>query len=366
MTGLPLLDLTGTAHERGLHHGRALATQIRDNIETYLRRFAAGGLDRDTVLAEGELWAPRIARFSARYAEEMAGVAEGAGLAIGPVAMLNARYELAYSLFAREARAPDLAEGCTAFGALPERVRGGTTLIGQNWDWLARIRGRLAVLRVRPAEDPAYLCLTQAGIVGGMIGLNETGLGLCVNGLTTDQDGVDTEAKPFHVRVYEILRATTFAQALTVILGSDRVCSTNFLLGHADGEIIDIEAAPRRANTLQPTAGLLTHGNHFETTDGFESTMEKLFPSTLYRVPRLARLLRRHDGTLDLQVIQGALTDHFSHPFAICRHEDPDAPEDMRTITVTSVILALADRTLYATDGPPCQNPYHTYTLDPH
>ena len=43
MPGLPLLDLDGEPFERGVAHGRALADLIRDNIETYLRRFESGG-----------------------------------------------------------------------------------------------------------------------------------------------------------------------------------------------------------------------------------------------------------------------------------------------------------------------------------
>ena len=45
MTDLPVLELGSDAYERGLTHGRALRVQIAENIDTYLARFAAGGLD---------------------------------------------------------------------------------------------------------------------------------------------------------------------------------------------------------------------------------------------------------------------------------------------------------------------------------
>ena len=355
--GPRLIDLAGDARARGRTHGEALAEEIRGNVETYLARFESGGIARDAALAEGGRWAERIARMAPEYAVEMAGIAEGAGLDMAPVGLLNARWELSYTLFAREA-----AFGCTAFAALPETTRNGAMLMGQNWDWLRRLVGRTAVLRVRGGEAPDFLCITQAGIAGGMIGLNEAGIGLCCNGLTTDREGADPERKPFHVRVREILTARTFADALKAVLGSPRVCSVNMLVGHADGEALDIEAAPERAATLYPEDGLITHANHFEALD-VTSTMERNSASTLFRARRLKRLIRQANQPVDVSLMQRLFTDHFSKPKSICAHPDDADPEPNRTTTVTSAILDLTNRILYATDGPPCANAYGAFRL---
>ena len=45
MAELLVLELGSDAYERGLTHGSSLRTQIAENIDTYLARFAAGGLD---------------------------------------------------------------------------------------------------------------------------------------------------------------------------------------------------------------------------------------------------------------------------------------------------------------------------------
>lgn len=162
MSGPPLVDITGGPRERGRVHGRALASAVRDNVETYLARFAEGGVERGAALAEGKRWAGRIAAIAPEYAAEMDGIAEGAGLDIAPVGLLNARWELSYTLFAEEA-----SFGCTAFAALPERTRNGATIMGQNWDWLHRLVGRIAVLRApggksgETGETPGFLCITQ-------------------------------------------------------------------------------------------------------------------------------------------------------------------------------------------------------------
>jgi isopenicillin-N N-acyltransferase-like protein len=297
----------------------------------------------------------------------MAGVAEGAELPLEQIAVLNARYELAYLSSMSETQAgltaEDQTDGCTAFAALPEVTHDGGTLLGQNWDWIADIRGRCFVMRVDRPDRPNFICMTQAGIVGGMIGLNESGLGLCVNGLISDEDGKNLQQRPFHMRVRDIMNSENMNQALKAVLSSDRNTSGNFLIGHADGEAIDLETAPQKANHILPTDGILTHANHFEVWNGINSVLELGGPSTLYRSQRLRRLLEQRNGPVDVDLAKRLFTDHFGHPYAICRHEGDDEPEGNKKLTVASVILSLNDRVMYASDGPPCENDYQRITL---
>lgn len=367
MADLPLLELGADPHQRGLLHGQTMAGAIRDNLETYLRRFETGGVSREAAQAEGVTWVEVIASHSPEYAEEMRGLAEGSGLPLSDIAMLNARYEIIYSVFGGEAEAvagrgaePD---GCTSFGALPEATASGHTLIGQNWDWLSGIKGRTLILRVRRPEKPDFVGFTEAGIVGCKMGVNEAGIGLVVNGLVSDEDGRTPYQKAFHLRCREVLDAWTMDKALLALIESDRVGSANVMLGHADGEVIDIEASPRDANYLYPQDGLITHANHFVHPKSVASRFERITPSTLYRAARLDRLLRRHLGRLETAHFEDALRDHFSRPASICRHEDPTQPEAKRGCSVTSAIIDLSARTLYATDGPPCENPYQAFSL---
>ena len=128
MSSIPFLTTDGDAHARGLAHGRRFAQDIAANVATYLRRFAASGLDRDGAFSEAEIWCQAIAEQSPSYAEEMRGIADGSGQSEQAIALLNARYELAFTLFGQEAtqqraRAGELLEigpdGCTTFGLSP-------------------------------------------------------------------------------------------------------------------------------------------------------------------------------------------------------------------------------------------------------
>jgi isopenicillin-N N-acyltransferase-like protein len=378
MTSLPVLDLGDDPYARGLAHGKALPQAIRENIGTYLARFAAGGLDADTARREGVVWADVIAGQNEEYAAEMRGVADGAGLPIGDVAMLNARYEITFGLFGREATsndalAGDATSGCSTFGAMADVTANGHTILGQNWDWLAGVHGRCVVLRIRRSDRPSLICYTEAGIVGGKMGVNEHGIGLVENGLVSDHDGQNAYEKPFHMRCREVLDASTYDHALMPILATKRVCSANFMIGQAygeggdeiGGEIIDLETSPDAVSYLYPRDGLVTHSNHFTDPRHGPSQMERLSASTLYRNTRLDRLLRHDLGRLDMTHFAAALSDHFGHPNAICRHPDARQPVAKQTMTNAAFVIDLDARAMHIADGPPCENAFALHALDP-
>jgi len=373
MSELRVLDLGSEPRERGKVHGREMRNEIRANCATYIERFETGGAKQPVILEQSEAWAAFIARDNSEYAEEMAGIAEGANLSLTEIAMLNARYELAYCVFGSEAQslnkaAPSEPEGCTSFGLMPEMTASGHTLIGQNWDWLAKLQGQVFVMRVQRSTEsrsgkPDFVGFTEAGIAGCKIGVNEAGIGLCVNGLVTLRDGANGFRKPFHVRCREILDAWGFDKALLPVVQTDRTCSTNFLIGHAEGEIIDIEATPDYCSYIYPQNGLVTHANHLVRETRIASQFERIAPHSLYRANRLERLLRRDSGNIDIKTIHTALSDHFSAPASICRHPDMTLPQPKRVISVTAAAIDLNERALYVTDGPPCQSKFQAVPL---
>ena len=121
--------------------------------------------------------------------------------------------------------------------------------------------------------------------------MNAAGIGLCVNGLVTARDGANGLRKPFHVRCLEILDAWTFDKALLPVVQTHCCCSTNFLIGNAEGEVIDIEATPDYCSYLYPQSGLMTHANHLVRETRIASQLERIAPHSLYHANRLERLL---------------------------------------------------------------------------
>lgn len=365
MTRIPSLTTDEDPHGCGFAHGRRFRTEIADNVETYLRRFAASGLDRDAAFAEAALWLKAMGKQNVAYAEEMLGIAQGSGQSEETIALLNARYELAFTLFGKDAKAGQREEllaagpdGCTTFGLLPSATADRHTWLGQNWDWLEGVHGRTFVLRVRRKGKPSFVCLTEAGIAGGKMGVNECGIALVENGLASSHDGRNPYEKPFHMRCREVLDTARYDDAVQSVSRTPRTCSANFVIGQAGGKIVDVETSPDHVSHLSPEHGIVTHSNHFLTPGHGESLLEKLAPNTLHRVDRMRRLLAEHRGAISFAHMRAAASDHVGAPYAICRHPDPAQPSAKRTMTTGAVLIDLDARVMHVANGPPCCNDY--------
>ena len=364
---MPSLTVGENAFERGLAHGQQFAKDVAANVETYLLRFEASGLARADALEEAQRWQAAMESQNAEYVEEMLGLAQGANQPIAAIALLNARYEIAFMIFGKDARKQEQAtgetDGCTTFGLTSDITADGHTWLGQNWDWIAGVHQRTLVLRIQRSHKPSLVCMTEAGIVGGKMGVNELGIGLVENGLASHLDGSNPYQKPFHMRCREVLDADCYTNALSPIVATKRTCSANFVIGGAHGEIINIETSPNHLSYILPENGIVTHSNHFLSLGHGESQMEKVSPSTLFRANRMRRLLEKDSPTIHQTTMINAMSDHFSFPHALCRHPDPKQPSAKQTMTTGAVLINLERRSLYVADGPPCEFPFIEHNL---
>lgn len=385
---LSVIDVSGTPAECGAGYGRAAGSTIRDNVERYLRRFHdEAGLSRAAVRIAGSTFRNASQAVQPRVTEMLDGVAEGADVAVEEIFALNARTELLYgagSASARSARGPSGPEGssgsegsngpdgadggCTAVGVLGTRTRDGHLLLGQNWDWHPDQRDTMVMLRTVDERGGVVLALTEAGMLA-KTGLNSVGLGVCINMLGTDRDGLAagrTAGVPYHVLLRAVLEADSLGQASRVACRTPRNASINLLLGQAGpygGELLDLEVVPGDVGWLHPTGGILTHANHLETPLPVRDTMKDFGGSSLFRAARARRLLAERAEPVGLADLADVFHDHLGLPLAICRHLDErDAVADQAE-TVYSVLLDLDARRLGLAAGPPCRHAYQWFDL---
>lgn len=301
----------------------------------------------------------------------MEGVALGSKTRLLEITALNVRYELMYSQFAKIGLKPrSHPGGCTAFGAVAENTVNRHVLLAQNWDWIPQVEGLF--LKIRPTTGPSILCFTEAGVVGGKIGLNSEGVGLAINGLISEGDDWARLRKPFHVRCGEILSSKSLREAVAKITRGERSCSANFIIGEQKrlglGELVDVESAPKSTLTLSPEDGVLTHTNHFAHPEklGVRQVLDEERRSTLHRFKRinqLVRPVRRGEEKLSLGGAERMLRDHDGRPESVCRHENSAFAKDERYQTVVSVIMDLYTGQMRATMGSPCRNSHQTLRL---
>jgi len=356
----------------GYEHGSKAKEKIQRNLQVYFRRFKnETELSQEQVLERAEKYLRVIRRVNPSYARTMEGVALGSGSRLLEIVALNVRYELMYSQFAKIGLKPLPRTGeCTAFAAEPRAVKNGHLLMAQNWDWIPQVEGLF--LKIRNETGPNVLCFTEAGVVGGKIGLNSAGLGLLINGLVSNQDDWARLRKPFHVRCWEILRSRTLKGAQSVISRGERSCSANFLIGQqtklGTGIVVDVESAPGATRSYATKNGVVAHTNHFSDAAslGVKQVVDEERRSTLQRFRRITELLderTKDGGMLDLTISRAMLRDHDGRPESVCRHPNPSFPEDERYSSVVSVVMDLYGRRLEATVGSPCEGEYQTLRL---
>ncbi|GGI34226.1 MULTISPECIES: C45 family autoproteolytic acyltransferase/hydolase [Bradyrhizobium] len=360
---LKLTVFTAIPRERGQQQGELMRSEIAANADFYLKRFCANGTNLAQIQAEATGWLRFLEDLRPDYVEELRGIADAAFMPLYTVVMLNVRHEIWLRLMAR--RAADLSygilDGCTSAGLMPEVTAQNTTMLAQTIDGQAAVRGTLFVGKVVTPANPQWLGIFEAGCAGPIAGLNEAGIGLVCNSLVSPIDGSALMTAPFKLRCRSILQAPTFDRAISAIIRADRNISMNYLIGHADGEIINIESSPNDKRYIYPEDGVISHANHFEPGTRIPSEWERFVPDSPFRSRRFGRHLRSRLGQVDVDHILLGLKDHFSYPASICCHPNQDT--QYPNSTLSAIIMDLSKRVLFATDGPPCSAPLERFDL---
>jgi isopenicillin-N N-acyltransferase-like protein len=375
-TTIPHVRVAGTSLQRGRQYGTQAAGRVHRSVQEYRQVFAHyAGWDWETVRREAARFEAPIADFRPAYLQEMRGIAEGAGLDLADVLAINVRTEVMYAATARQAplaahEAHQPPAECSAFAVVPvpcSPSRPATTLIGQNWDWLLHAAHTIVMLEVRQDDGPDFVTVVEAGLLA-KTGMNAAGLGLATNALVTEAD-VGAPGLPYHVLLRAVLDCETVTDALATLQAGYRSSSANYLIAHASGAALDVEAAPgdfTRLYPLYPEDGVLLHTNHFLAPQLHPQDLSLwAMPSSAVRLQRLRAALTARRTPPSLDDLRPLLRDHADHPFGICAHPDPRAHPYNQGATIASVLMDLPARHLWSAAGNPCQAPYTLFELTP-
>ena len=341
----PHVRVSGGPRERGRQYGRLAAERVQRSVAIYRRVFEHyAGWDWDRVTAHARAYRPAIDAAHPCYLDEMAGIAEGAGLREDDVLAINVRTEVMFAAVARRA-----AGECTAFAVLPGATAGGGTLIGQNWDWKPHMTDTVVVLEAEQDEGPSYVTVVEAGLLA-KTGMNEAGIGLVTNALISDEDRGDP-GLPYHVILRAILDAANLPGALDAVTHHPRASAANYLVANREGMAVNVEAAPgdhSRVWLSWPDPDTLVHANHYVCETGLKDVMRWYSPDSPFRHQRATALLRDARGRVDVEMLQALMRDHVNHPAGVCSHPDLSLPELEQDMSVLSVIYDLDAWTIVA------------------
>lgn len=238
------IDIEGNAHDRGVSHGEQLRSQISDALIFYRDIFM---LSEPELLEQAAHFQRIITGFSAEYAEEITGIAEGAGQNVLLIVALNARTEI----LALNGGAP--VNECTSM------CFSDSTVLGQTWDWGKPVEDLCSVMRISRPDGHVIRMLAEPGIIG-KIGMNSAGVGVCLNILTL---GSRLDGVPVHVLLRAILDCKSATEAAAVINRAPLGKSSNIIVADHSGFCFDTEFAGDEMLSPESFKGNFIHTNHY-------------------------------------------------------------------------------------------------------
>jgi isopenicillin-N N-acyltransferase like protein len=300
------------------------------------------------VLAAAGLHLPVLRAWLPAMAEELEGIAEGAGLSPERVVVLNQYTDLRdvpRSVLGLPERAPRLEpdgpvsergdpDGCTAVYFMGDRG----PLMGETWDLHANAEPYVRMLRIAPAgRDHETLCLTLTGCLGAA-GIGAHGVAVTINNLSST-DGRVGVVWPALVRA--MLEQTSARAAYELLLRTPLSSGHHYVV--ADGHDyygVECSGELKVLTQLGPRAAHL-HTNHCfdpvlrrrEAVPRGSTSFHRLnLATTLYAQARprdedgMWSLLHTHDGSAGSLLVQ-----------------PPPGAEPTATATVAVIVMRLAD-----------------------
>jgi isopenicillin-N N-acyltransferase-like protein len=329
--------------DRGREFGAANEEAVANTLSAYRRLFVASqGLDPSAIRAAGARVRVSVAREHPELAEEIEGLAVGAGVQRDELFAANARTELL---------AGSLRGECSTVA-----LRGvGAPVLMQNWDWHPDLAASRVVWIVERADGGWFATFTEAGLLA-KIGLNSDGLGLCLNILATNADG-DLSGLPIHLVLRLVLdRCGSVDDVRKLLQGISIGASSCLTVMAADGEVGVFECRPG-GPPLEPRVGprWTAHTNHFlaELPGTLVDTLRADWPDTERRLGRATATLA---GLASEANARALLRDHNDGPISVCCHDGANPDHLERQETLASVVMHPGRLSMAVAWGQPCAN----------
>jgi hypothetical protein len=325
---LTTLYLAGTPYEMGYQHGvlaRELIHGFRREAYGYVtslmqkavRPAPPSWLARPLLFYQAAAYWPTVAP---EYAQEMEGIADGAGVHPIEVLVSTAIWEMY------------LVSGCSEFVAAGPMTAGGSMLHGYNYDLMhpdhALIQPYLAALFYRPSQDLPFFTVNTVGSIGANAGMNEAGISIAWDNtyLRDDQltHDVTRPVVPFILTLRRLLQtARNLEEGVAVLTRSlPRPLADIVIVGSAaEGRAVAVETAGHVYAVREMEENAVWSTNRFHSPelapydrggDG-RGLPEVEAAQRLPRYTAYRQLFTAHRGRLSPEVAAAFLRDPYPH-----------------------------------------------------
>lgn len=347
---MKILNLSGSPYEIGFNHGEQAKSEVESSIIAYEKLFYNKvDITWNQAKEMGKKHLDAIEKTNIDLIEEMEGLAKGASVDFEDILVLNARSEIVLT--------QNKTDGCTSFAIMPPKSE--FAFLGQTWDWTSAQSKNLIMAKITQQNGPKINMITEAGIIG-KIGMNEHGLGVCLNALRSN---IKSNQLPIHLGLREVLNSEDIEEARNKVVNGKLGSSANFLIAQAKGNVSkakNLELSPNKFDEKETENSYLYHTNHFcskAVIEDIGSVNLSTDANSYDRIDRIGELIynsTKNNDVVKEKDIEEWLTDHENKPNSICIHKEPGTSDYTDIITVFSVIMNLTNKSMYLKEGPPC------------
>ncbi|HKR44598.1 MAG TPA: C45 family peptidase [Paraburkholderia sp.] len=343
--GWIFVHLQGEPYDRGEQHGKLLANEIRNAIRTarYLAKWDTGE-DFDTFINAAIVqFAPRL---DTEFADEIQGIADGAGLKFAEVLAWNGYMDLLQSWWPVHVAAQQAPHGqgavrpwrgrrghhCSAFIATGSATRDGRIVMAHNsWDRYAAGDAFNVVFDIVPDSGHRILMQGLPGCISSLTDFWINGAGLMVTETTISNFiGYRANGAP---EFYRSRRATQYASSIAqwcemFAQANNAGYVNSWLLGDTKtGEIARYELGLQHAGFESTKDGFYSGFN--AATDLKIRNQECTGEADDYtdvrrngaRRLRFMQLAQEHRGAIDAELAKAMIADH--HDVYLERSDNP-------------------------------------------
>ena len=352
----PFIHASGSHREIGLTIGRAMGDLIRRQVVVYQKL-----IEQDTTIniswpqavLQARKYLPFAEEFYPQYVEELNGIVEGSDADFGDVLTLNTMEAITSdALFLK----------CSSLAVSSEVTEGETgVIVAHNEDWLPDDKPFVYVAQIEPDDEPAFLTLSYGALLPNL-GFNTSGVAHVADSVYPNDVRLGI---PRLIYTRAILGSRTLGQAIQNAIHRRRDAGYNHLIAGEHGEIYCVEASATAYDALYADEHWTAHTNHYTSPmmRPYEEKPEALVNSRV-RYNRARHLVKGRLGKLTTADFQTILADHINYPNSICAHVETCESLLDRTVTIASIILDMAERTMWVCWGNPCQEVYYPYRLE--
>ena len=321
---LSVVHAQGSNRAMGRTYGEAFASGIREALHFYdraLGRSATVG-DLSPHIDAARAAAPLIA-------EEIEGIAEGAGISLEEAWWLNCIEEVS-----------DI-EACTTM------VVGRWLLHAEQW---YAGHAAVGVVIAHPDSGPEFVSPTCAGFLPA-VGFNSSGFAQGIDSLTASDERTGV---PRVVVSRLALGARGIQGAITNACIPGRAGGyAHTLVSGTDSVVVETSAS-----TEHVIRGHRAHTNHY-----LAAPPPGTPPPSRGSRARLSRAIELLGDAppADIEHCTALLADHDGEPEAICLHEQGDAA----SATVFGMVCDVVSGQVIVSDGPPCRGVWEEFSLAP-